>query len=72
MIKLEHYKVTKDVAVLCGDINTMYRTLDGCYIVNSRTLRNVNRETWKDCMVQISLSEAKELIKKGGYKRGAN
>lgn len=72
MITLRHYKVTKDVALLCGDINTMYRTLDGRYIVNSRTLKNVNTDAWKDCIVQISLSEAKELIKKGGFKRGDN
>lgn len=70
MIDLKTYVVTREIALQIGDLETKYRTADGCFIVDSRMLKGAGISPDADGVEEVSKAIAKELIRKGGYQRG--
>lgn len=75
MLESQNYLVTRDVALRTGSIQYKYRTEDGRFIVDYRTLSRI-RLTSDELLnglkgvEEITKEEAKTLIAKGGYKMG--
>ena len=75
MLESQNYLVTKEVALRTGSIQYKYRTEDGRFIVDYRTLSRI-RLTGDEILnglkgvEEITKDEAKTLIAKGGYKMG--
>ncbi len=65
------YIVPEHVAIRVGDLSRFYKTADGRYIMDSRTLKRINL-TKADNVEHISRNEALTLIAKGGYKTDSN
>lgn len=64
------YLVTKDVAIRTGNIQNHYKTEDGRFVFDKKTL-SVNGITDSDYGVkEISREEAQTLIARGGYHLG--
>lgn len=75
MVDVQNYVVTRDVALRTGDIKYKYRTEDGRFIVDNRTLSKIKFTSDEIInglkgVEKITEEEAKELIAKGGYKMG--
>lgn len=75
MIDVQNYVVTRDVALRTGDIKYKYRTEDGRFVVDNRTLSKIKFTSDEIInglkgVEKITNEEAKELIAKGGYKMG--
>lgn len=75
MLESQNYLVTRDVALRTGSIQYKYRTEDGRFVVDYRTLSRI-RLTSDELLnglkgvEEITKEEAKTLIAKGGYKMG--
>lgn len=75
MLESQNYLVTREVALRTGSIQYKYRTEDGRFIVDYRTLSRI-RLTGDELLnglkgvEAITKDEAKTLIAKGGYKMG--
>lgn len=75
MLESQNYLVTREVALRTGSIQYKYRTEDGRFIVDYRTLSRI-RLTGDEILnglkgvESITKDEAKTLIAKGGYKMG--
>ena len=75
MVDVQNYVVTREVALRTGDIKYKYRTEDGRFIVDNRTLSKIKFTSDEIInglkgVEKITEEEAKELIAKGGYKMG--
>ena len=75
MLESQNYLVAREVALRTGSIQYKYRTEDGRFIVDYRTLSRI-RLTGDELLnglkgvEAITKDEAKTLIAKGGYKMG--
>ena len=75
MIDVQNYVVTREIALRTGDIRFKYRTEDGRFIVDNRTLAKIRFTSDEivnglDGVEKITEEEAKTLIARGGYKMG--
>ena len=75
MIDVQNYVVTREIALRTGDIRFKYRTKDGRFIVDNRTLAKIRFTSDEivnglDGVEKITEEEAKTLIARGGYKMG--
>ena len=75
MVDVQNFVVTREVALRTGDIRYKYRTKDGRFIVDNRTLSKIKFTSEEivsglQGIEKITEQEAKELIAKGGYKMG--
>lgn len=75
MIDVQNYVVTREIALRTGDIRFKYRTNDGRFIVDNRTLAKIRFTSDEiinglDGVEKITEEEAKTLIARGGYKMG--
>ena len=75
MIDVQNYVVTREIALRTGDIRFKYRTEDGRFIVDNRTLAKIRFTSDEivnglDGVEKITDEEAKTLIARGGYKMG--
>lgn len=75
MIEVEFYKVTKEIALRSGVIDSRYRTKDGFFILNNRDLSRI-RFTTEEYITglrgveKITPSEAQTLEAENSYKMG--
>lgn len=75
MERRPYYTVPADVAKAIGSLSTTYRTKDGLFILSDKSMRiilNQNQGKTPEELgaTEITDSEAKQLIKQGGYKMG--
>lgn len=75
MIDVQNYVVTREIALRTGDIRFKYRTKDGRFIVDNRTLAKIRFTSDEivnglEGVEKITEEEAKTLIARGGYKMG--
>lgn len=75
MIDVQNYVATREIALRTGDIRFKYRTKDGRFIVDNRTLAKIRFTSDEivnglDGVEKITEEEAKTLIARGGYKMG--
>lgn len=75
MLESQEFLVTRDIALRTGSIQYKYRTKDGRFIVDSRTLSRINFTSEEILsglkgVEKITKEEARTLIAKGGYKMG--
>lgn len=75
MVDVQNYVVTREIALRTGDIRFKYRTKDGRFIVDNRTLAKIRFTSDEivnglNGVEKITEEEAKTLIARGGYKMG--
>lgn len=75
MERVSYYTVPADVAKAIGSLSTTYRTKDGLFILSAKSMRLVlnqyNGKTAEELgATEITDTEARALIKRGGYKMG--
>lgn len=74
-LEVAHFVVTRDIALRTGMIDTKYRTKDGRFIVDNRSLSRVRftPEEYVNGLAgveMITLEEAETLIAQGGFQTG--
>ena len=75
MVDAQDFLVTRDVAMRTGDISTKYRTKDGRFIIDSRTLSRIQFTSEEmlnglSGIEKITQEEAETLIAENDYKMG--
>ena len=74
-IDSKNYVVTREVALRAGSIENKYRTADGRFILDTRSLQGIRLTseeyvTGIEGIELISLQEAEEMIAAGGFLMG--
>ena len=74
-IDSKNYVVTREVALRAGSIENKYRTADGRFILDTRSLQSIRLTseeyvTGIEGIELISLQEAEEMIAAGGFLMG--
>ena len=74
-VDVQNYVVTREIALRTGDIENKYRTKDGRFIVDNRTLSKIKFTSDEivnglEGVEKITEQEAETMIAQGEYKMG--